>query len=81
MMRSPAQAQRANPPRLLRSGDGVSTLLCWGHGRRRKNLRRLLAALRMSAALAADRRRDGSPKGGDLSLTPIKPSHTLKAKA
>ena len=54
----------------LRAVAGASTLLGWGHGRRRKDLRRPLAALRMSAALAADRRRDGSPKGGDLSLTP-----------
>ena len=52
----------------LRAVAGASTLLGWGHGRRQNDLRRLLAALRMSAALAADRRRDGSPKGGDATL-------------
>ena len=38
----------------LRAVAGASTLLGWGHGRRQKDLRRPLAALRMSAALAAD---------------------------
>ena len=38
----------------LRAVAGASTLLGWGHGRRQNDLRRLLAALRMSAALAAD---------------------------
>ena len=38
----------------LRAVAGASTLLGWGHGRRQNDLRRRLAALRMSAALAAD---------------------------
>ena len=63
------RAQRKAPDRgvakrstaRLRAVAGASTLLGWGHGRRQNDLRRLLAALRMSAALAADRRRDRSP--------------------
>ena len=35
----------------LRAVAGASTLLGWGHGRRQNDLRRPLAALRMSAAL------------------------------
>ena len=31
--------------------------------------------------LCRRRRRDGSPKGGDLSLTPIERSHTLKSES
>jgi hypothetical protein len=50
---------------LKRFTEANTLLPLRGNGRHTKDLRHPLAALRMSAALAADRVRDGSPKGGD----------------